>query len=159
MIEATGDLWAAAKSADALCITTNGYIKANGCGVMGRGIAKQAKSRIPAIERLLGQHLRDNGNHTGMLTMVHYASALPGDPTEGVYVLYALPVKHTWEQPADINLITRSCRELVDIANELHLHRVLLPRPGCGNGGLTWDVVKPIIAPILDDRFTVMEWA
>lgn len=159
MKEAFGDAWMWAKDADALCITTNGFIKANGDGVMGRGIAKQAKARVPGIDRLLGQHLRENGNHVGMLTSVRWSSALPGDPTSGIYNLYAFPVKHVWDQPADMNLIERSCRELMEIVDELHLDCVILPRPGCGNGGLKWEDVKPVIEPLLDDRITIVEYA
>lgn len=159
MKEEFGDAWTLAKSADALCLTTNGFIRANGWGVMGRGIAKQATSRIPGIAAELGHHLKHNGNHVGMLTTVTWSSALPGDPSGGSYIVYAFPVKHVWDQPADMNLIERSCRELMEIVNELHLHRVILPRPGCGNGGLTWAVVKPLIAPLLDDRIVIVEYA
>jgi len=159
MKEVFGDAWTHAKGADALCITTNGYVKSNGHGVMGRGIAKQAKDRIPQIERELGHHLRNNGNHVGMLTTVTWSSALPGDPSGGSYIVYAFPVKHLWDQPADLQLIARSCRELTEIINELHLHTVILPRPGCGNGGLKWEDVKAVIQPLLDDRVTVVEYA
>ncbi len=39
----------------------------------------------------------------------------------------------------------------------MHLDKVYLVRPGCGNGQLKWEDVKPLIAPILDDRFIVVE--
>ena len=39
----------------------------------------------------------------------------------------------------------------------MHLDKVYMARPGCGNGQLKWEDVKPLIAPILDDRFIVVE--
>jgi hypothetical protein len=36
--------------------------------------------------------------------------------------------------------------------------RVVLPRAGCGNGGLNWEMaVRPVLADILDDRFIALE--
>jgi hypothetical protein len=33
-----------------------------------------------------------------------------------------------------------------------------MPRPGCGNGKLDWRVVRLILRPYLDDRFTVVSF-
>jgi len=146
MTEAFGDLWDA--DTVALCLTTNGSIKTNGAGVMGRGIALQATRRYPGIGQALGAHLAQNGNHVGLLI-----TREDGRP------IYAFPVKHVWDQHADLQLIERSARELVEIVDELSLASVALPRPGCGNGGLRWEDVKPRIESILDDRFIVVEYA
>lgn len=159
MKEATGDLWTWAQDANALCITTNGTIKRNGECVMGRGIALQAKERIPPIAKALGDSLAKHGNHVQKIWTVACTSALPGDDRARIYDLIAFPVKHQWEQPADIQLIERSAYELVELTEKMKWESVVLPRPGCGNGGLRWKTVKPVIESILDDRFTVVEWA
>jgi hypothetical protein len=36
------------------------------------------------------------------------------------------------------------------------LENVLVPRPGCGNGQLDWEDVKPILLDHFDDRFIVV---
>ena len=146
MREAFGDLWKS--DAYALCLTTNGTIKRNGHGVMGRGIAWQATQRYPDIARLLGVGLTTSGNHVHMLI-----TREDGRP------IYSFPVKHMWDERADMNLIERSAHELVAEADLLDFPSIALPRPGCGNGGLKWEDVKPIIEPILDDRFVIVEYA
>lgn len=156
MIEVTGNLWA--YPADVRVITTNGTVKRNGECVMGRGCALEAKQRWPEVPRLLGLHIKNPalGNH------VHFLITLSGDGTK-VESLYSFPVKHNWNERADIALIRRSAQELVHQMNDLrdrgHKRDVIvMPRPGCGNGGLRWEDVKPILAPILDDRFHVITW-
>jgi hypothetical protein len=44
----------------------------------------------------------------------------------------------------------------MDLADRLGLQTILLPRPGCGNGQLDWAQVGPAIAPLLDDRVTIV---
>jgi O-acetyl-ADP-ribose deacetylase (regulator of RNase III) len=141
MVERLVDLWT--MEADAICITTNGFVKANGECVMGRGCALEAKRKFPHVSKLLGTKIKENGNHTQILMA----------PKDVVYV--AFPVKHNWWEPADYRLIQRSAEELVKLADEHGWKQVALPRPGCGNGGLRWDEVKPFLT-CLDDRFIIV---
>ena len=150
MIEKRIDLWQAAHGAEAVCITTNGTVTGRGLGVMGRGCALEAaerynpgKKRYQTLQRRLGDHLRMHGNHVGIL--------VPPPP----WTLVAFPVKHEWQEMADFELIYRSCKELIALADRHGWTQVVLPRPGCGNGGLSWVVVQPI-GLILDDRFIVV---
>jgi hypothetical protein len=143
MKEITGDLWA--QVCDARCITTNGTVTNAGRGVMGRGVARQAKDRYPGIELHLGRMVRRFGNHTQLLV----------DEPDGV-PLIALPVKHNWPDKADLLLIKRSMTELVTLTDTRGWQVVVLPRPGCGNGKLHWDQVERLITPLLDDRFLVV---
>ena len=141
------DLWSFDVDAcDARCITINGTIRHNGRGVMGRGTAKQAKERILGLELILGSYLHLQGLHVGILHI---------DKLRGPIV--AFPVKHEWHEKADIDLIIRSCQELSALATERSWTRVILPRPGCGNGGRSWEhEVRPRIWDKLDNRFQVV---
>lgn len=168
MREVVGDLWTwddPPGSVVARVITTNGTVKKDGTAVMGAGVAEQAVELFgDGLPKWLGAQIAEFGNH------MHAARPSPSRP----YWLLTLPVKKEWRNKADIGLIVQS-------AQQLHLWvlamldgggTIVLPRPGCGNGGLKWDIVKPVLAPILDqpvrfktdaepvsigDRFVVVE--
>lgn len=141
MIEEFGDFWEI--QGDARCITTNGALRANGYAVMGKGVALQAKKRYPRIEATLGRLIQKYGNH------VYYLG----------HRLISFPTKNHWmEEKSDLNLIKRSAIELVallrgDVPIKSKANRrILLTRPGCGNGNLEWSEVKPVIQTILSDN-------
>ena len=154
MKEIYGNVWELIeiKDFEILCITTNGTIKKNGDAVMGRGIALEAKNRFPYIESKLGSQLQKYGNHIHLLEVIKREDA-------SVTTLCSFPVKHNWQEKADIELIKKSCLELIELIDDAPFHiNVLLPRPGCGNGGLNWEDVKREIEPLLDDRFYIVHF-
>ena len=139
MRETTGDIWDYVGSA-VIVITTNGAVAGNGAAVFGRGCARQAASRFPGLAQRLGTLLREQGNH------VH-------DLGDGIV---SFPVEETpWENP-DLRLIGRSARELRDMADRRGWRSIVVPRPGCGGGGLDWREVRPLLANVFDDRFIVI---
>lgn len=151
MREAIGDLWT--MGVPVICVTTNGSFVRVGShryrGVMGRGVALQAKQRYPHLEDMLGMSMRDVGNHVAILRERDDAEV---DRT----VLVSFPVKHQWHERDDPTLIERSCYELMAKVVEYQWRDVLLPRPGCGNGGLVWSDVGEICYRILGDQVTVV---
>ncbi len=145
MREIRADLWTV--EADLRVISTNPIVNARGQAVMGRGCALQAKRRVPGLEYRFARMLERHGNRVMRL------AALP----DGSH-LASFPVKTHWKEEAKPALIERSARQLVAIVDKfaLRYERVFLPRPGCGNGRLSWEEVRPVLAEILDDRFTVV---
>ena len=141
MKEVTGNIWDYYDKGNWIVITTNGTVKANGEAVMGRGVALQAKERFPGLALTLGKIIADSGNN------VHW-TALPK--------LIYFPVKYQWWGRADLNLIERSCKELVDLVDHIGVMPICyMVRPGCGNGGLDWKDVKPILEKYLDRKSVV----
>ncbi|RNC67761.1 MAG: ADP-ribose-binding protein [Desulfuromonadales bacterium] len=139
MIEATGNIWDHLGTA-IICITTNGHLTKNGEAVLGRGCARQAQERFPDLPARLGALLSGGGNHVHIL----------GDG------LVSFPVEESpWAAP-DLRLIRCSAEELRALADREGWPRIIVPRPGCGGGGLAWQDVRPLLADILDDRFTVI---
>ena len=145
MLEVVGNLWyyqtVEGKRPDCLVITTNGTIKRDGTCVMGRGCAREAKDRWPHLALALGQHLRENGNVPHIFRDC------------GPVPLVSFPVKHDWHDIADPALIRTSGLALSALADAEGWDVVVMPRPGCGNGSLDWKDVRPLLSPILDDRF------
>lgn len=147
MREATGNLWS--HPGDVQVITTNGTIKLNGQAVLGRGCAKEALERYPTLATDLGHRIATDGN-----TVQHFAY---NDEFHGNSFLLTFPVKHEWYEKADLGLIKISVEDLLIEVDLWDYKHVVLPRPGCGNGGLSWQFeVKPILEPLLDDRFVVI---
>jgi len=140
MLEEKGNLW---NYPDHIvkCITTNGIIKKNGELVMGKGIALQTKERFPDIPKILGQWVERNGNKLCYIAK---------------YGICSFPTKLHWRDKSDLELIKQSCYDLNNMTETLNCLAVL-PRPGCNNGQLNWEIeVKPVISQILSDRIYII---
>lgn len=134
-----GNLWNF-HSLGPVCITTNGIIKKDGELVMGAGIALQAKNRFPELPRKLAELVGKYGNRVFYLSTVR---------------VFSFPTKDHWRDKSELGLIEQSSKQLVEICDRTGINQVYLPKPGCANGGLSWDDVNQLISQILDDRFTV----
>ena len=139
-----GDIWKFHERGDWICVTTNGFVKSNGCAVMGRGIALQCKRRYPNAEQALGDSIRKYGNT--------FACFIPE------HKIAAFPTKHVWWEKSDLELITWIAKTARTCLTVAHIDRIYLPKPGCSNGKLDWKDVQKAIAPILDDRFVIVEY-
>ena len=135
MIEVRGNIWD--YPSNVICITTNGITRKDGAAVMGRGVAHQAKTRYPGIEYQLGRLLNEEGNHVWFIF-------------KGKLFL-TFPVKHHWKEKADLKLIARSVLEFNEAIRGLDDLIFVLPRPGCGNGQLSWHDVKPLLSSLPDN--------
>jgi hypothetical protein len=139
VFEVVGDIWGFAGQG-VIAITTNGSLSRDGRAVLGRGVANQAVRICPELAVKLGRLIAEHGNHVCNLGCG----------------LVSLPVEETaWSLP-DLHLIVRSVRELVALTDAAGWSQVVVPRPGCGGGGLIWRDVKPLLEPLLDERFLVI---
>jgi hypothetical protein len=154
------------QQADAICITTNGFVKANGECVMGRGCAQEAVKRWPGIDKTLGTLIHLSGNIVQIIgiNIKYKIVAFPVKPTtarfNGNNAVRHMASKFTigelipgWAAKAMPSIIENSAQELLTLANECNWQRIVLPRPGCGAGELKWSEIEPMLQNILDDRF------
>jgi hypothetical protein len=150
MHEISGDVWTIWNQTPnmVLCITTNGIVKSNGEAVMGKGIALEARCHLGNyITTILGKSITMHGNH------VH---EIINDNNDPITAALSFPTKEDWRNQSSIDLIKQSSHELMAWLDSHPGKTALLPRPGCGNGGLKWDNVKRAIEQILDDRVYVV---
>lgn len=146
MQEIIGNMWDI--DADAYCVTTNGIIKNNGRAVMGAGVALSAVRKFPECDRHLANFIKLYGHKVGTFYSVVN--------DKNYFDLISFPTKYHWKDPSDIKLIIKSAEELKALIEKNRYNKVVLPKPGCANGGLNWDDVKKVIESILDDRIIIV---
>lgn len=140
LVVKSGNIWD--QSADAYCVTTNGILKNDGRLVMGKGIALDAKRKFPDIDLRLGTLVKQFGNIPFFLNDIKIIS---------------FPTKNHWKNSSSLDLIQSSAKLIKIIADNDNLKTIVLPKPGCSNGQLSWFSVKPVLDEIFDDRFIVVD--
>ena len=145
----------------ALCITTNGIVRANGIAVMGAGVAKACRDRFPQTPVILGQPFPALQRRGLRLTafrgqklalfgnQVHYLL------THNKTHILSFPTKHDWRHPSDMNSIVASARTLAELASLRPSCTFILTCPGCGCGGLSWSSVKDTISFLPDNCWII----
>jgi len=100
---------------------------------MGKGIAKEAKERYPHLPEDIAVALRFGKG----ASIIHKDS--------GTFIV-SFPTKNSPYNSSDLELIKQSCFSLEVQMDALKWTRVIIPRPGCGYGGLSWEKeVKPFL--------------
>lgn len=110
----------------------------NTVGVMGKGVALAFKSRWPTI---MGPYLaacRNGRLRPGGCIVL----PLP-DGTGRRWA--ALATKAHWRHPSTYDWIATGLAHLRTEARRLNVRSIALPPPGCGNGGLDWTRVHPLV--------------
>jgi hypothetical protein len=144
MKEIQGDLWEYYDRGMWVCITTNGFVTQKGKLVMGRGCAKEARDKLPGIDRQWGTLVKHYGNIPFEL------------PARRVI---SFPVKRHFKDLADLELIEKSANAIKRIVETYNIKKVIIPRPGCGWGYLEWEDVKPVLERVFtDDRFVIISF-
>ena len=156
--------------ADVVCITTNGFNKKNGEAVMGRGIAGYVKQKDPIVAKKLGTANKNNWqkpqiirDYNGKLLLASFPVKPQLGLPENLLPKYqgknfSSPIRGMvpgWACKAELEIIEKSAKYLVQMADEHNWKQIMIPAPGCGNGGLKYSEVKKILETILDDRFYI----
>lgn len=144
-----------------LCITTNGCVN-NDKLVMGAGVAKTVLKYVPDLPALLGEHVAEFGNTPCFLPEKRILS-WPTKPGLHTAAGRSHPgwqcqtrVKSEACESAVSHLTASSGHSVKRIVAEKTIPRLILPRPGCGLGGLDWDGrVGPWMRREFNDTFEV----
>ena len=122
-----------ASDADALVNTVNTV------GVMGKGVALQFKQAFPANYRAYRAACARDEVSLGRMFV--FDSGLVGPRR---YIIN-FPTKGHWRANSRLADIDAGLDDMVRVIAERGIRSIALPALGCGNGGLDWAVVAPLI--------------
>lgn len=147
MIEfASGNLLRA--NAEALVNTVNTE------GVMGKGIALQFKNAYPAMFKAYEAACRTGEVRLGQVQVYDL-----GGIVDGPRWIINFPTKGHWRSRSQLQDVAAGLKSLTETVQRLGIKSIAVPPLGCGNGGLSWSMVKPLIeqafAPLADVRVLV----
>lgn len=141
------DVWSILDKDSILCVLTNDtvnqwydnlHMKNIVCNPMGAGIAGECKERNPEFPELVG---------IAILTGYRYCGI---DKQTGAQLFRFSTKSNISDKKSDINLIETSLNALEAVAIAHKDKKIYLPRPGCGIGGLDWEIeVKPLVEKYL----------
>lgn len=147
-----GDIWELYDQGLWLVDPTNATVKADGSNVMGRGISAQVAGRFPATPTSYGRWLMGS-SRPQVPAGVRPTLADLGPVTfvaQRATRLMFLIVKADWHDRADPELITRGLTQLGLYLKANPAIEVVIPRLGCGAGGLDWErTVRPLFEQFL----------
>jgi O-acetyl-ADP-ribose deacetylase (regulator of RNase III) len=111
----------------------------NTVGVMGKGIALQFKRAYPANFKAY-RAACDRGD-IRLGEMFLFDTAIKGPRR---YIIN-FPTKRHWKSPSRLSDIEAGLDDLVRVVAEHGITSIAIPALGCGNGGLDWGQVRPLI--------------
>lgn len=107
----------------------------NTVGVMGKGLAAEFKARSPDMYKQYRQLCDKNLFNVGQLWLWK---------KEPQWILN-FPTKQHWKNPSRIEYIEAGLIKFVAKYEEHGIREISFPRLGCGNGGLDWSEVRPLM--------------
>ena len=117
----------------------------NTVGVMGKGIALMFKERFPKNYREYVAASKVGAIQIGKM----FVSAT--DELSGPKWVINFPTKKHWRNPSKIEWVREGLVALNKVIRDKHIKSIAIPPLGCGNGGLNWSDVRPLIQEYLAD--------
>lgn len=111
----------------------------NCVGVMGKGIALQFKQAFPGNFKEYEKACKNNLVVPGKMFTV---------PTGSMFnpqYIINFPTKRHWKGKSKLEDIKSGLTDFVETIREYGIKSVAIPPLGCGNGGLEWGQVQPLI--------------
>jgi O-acetyl-ADP-ribose deacetylase (regulator of RNase III) len=119
----------------------------NTVGVMGKGIALMFKEAFPDNFREYEAACKRAEVKIGSI----FVTELPSKLTGGPRWILNFPTKRDWRYRTRIEWVEEGLRDLRRVIEEKGIRSVAVPPLGCGNGGLRWRDVRPLIERALGD--------
>lgn len=125
------------RNGDLLASSAQTLVNTVNCvGVMGKGIALDFRNKHPEMYRDYRRRCSER-------------SVRPGEPylydSSDVPLILNFPTKNHWKSPSKISYLHKGLQILVENYKEWGIKSIAVPPLGCGNGGLDWNEVGPVI--------------
>jgi O-acetyl-ADP-ribose deacetylase (regulator of RNase III) len=117
----------------------------NTVGVMGKGIALMFKERFPENFKAYEAACRAKELQVGRMFVT------PGMELGGPRWIINFPTKKEWRHPAKLEWVASGLVALKETILAKGIRSIAIPPLGCGNGGLEWAEVRPLIEATLGD--------
>jgi O-acetyl-ADP-ribose deacetylase (regulator of RNase III) len=117
----------------------------NCVGVMGKGIALQFKNAFPNNYKLYEQACKKGDVQIGKMFVTATGSIF--NPR----FIINFPTKKHWKELSKLEYIREGLINLVEFVQTNEISSVALPPLGCGNGGLDWADVYPLIVSSFEE--------
>lgn len=111
----------------------------NCVGVMGKGIALQFKQAFPEVFKQYKKACDAEEVQPG-----HMLTVATGNLLNPKYIIN-FPTKRHWKGRSRLEDVQLGLVVLVSEVKRLGIQSIAIPPLGCGNGGLDWELVKPLI--------------
>jgi len=111
----------------------------NTVGVMGKGLALQFKRRFPSNFRVYAEACRRGKVQVGRMLVVETRKHA------GPRFIINFPTKKHWRDPSRLEYVRAGLVALIHEVKTRHIQSIAIPPLGCGNGGLAWLDVRPLI--------------
>lgn len=125
----------------------------NMLGHMGKGLALEFKSRYPANNEAYRAACERHEVRTGRMfvTEVVTEQADMFAPRSSLRWIVNFPTKQDWHNGSQMRWIVSGLADLRRVIVEKNIRSIAIPPLGCGNGGLDWLEVRPLIVSALED--------
>ncbi|MGH8910234.1 MAG: type II toxin-antitoxin system antitoxin DNA ADP-ribosyl glycohydrolase DarG [Egibacteraceae bacterium] len=137
-------------SGDLLKAEVDGLVNTvNTKGVMGKGVALQFRHAFPLNYEAYRRACERGEVRLGRMFVFDSGIQRP-------HYIINFPTKDHWRNRSRLVHIASGLDDLVRVIRELKIHSIAIPPLGCGNGGLDWSEVRPLIEqkmePLADVR-------
>ncbi|HKQ05493.1 MAG TPA: macro domain-containing protein [Blastocatellia bacterium] len=115
----------------------------NTFGVMGKGIALMFKERFPENYKAYAAACKAGKVKIGEMFVTSV------DELKGRRWVINFPTKEHWRPPTKLEWVRMGLAALKEVIRDKQIRSIAIPPLGCGNGGLDWAVVRPLIEEAL----------
>lgn len=111
----------------------------NTVGVMGKGIALQFKERFPVNFKVYADACKKGEMQVGKMLLVKEHTL------NGEKIVINFPTKTEWFRKSQYSYVEEGLKDLANVIAKHKIKSIAIPPLGCGNGGLKWEKVKPLM--------------